>query len=169
MEEYLKEFLLGLNTFNKRQYQEAIFHFERSLQIANSIGLNSPEEIFACYFNIGNAKRKLKKFPEAVSAYQNALKYNSQNEDVYLNITDCCFEIETVDSLELAVKLLSFCERNFPTNKILIANLGVGCLKLGIAYIETGKIDLAKKLFLNAKRLGSEKADELLDFVKDFE
>jgi len=73
-------FNIGDVQYKKRNYEEAIKSYEKSLS-TDDVLLQSRS-----YYNMGNTLYKMGKLPESILAYKQALKYNPDDEDAKYNL-----------------------------------------------------------------------------------
>jgi tetratricopeptide (TPR) repeat protein len=156
MQQYQQEFLTGASALSKGNYHVAIIHLENALELAKSSGLDSSDDTFeTTYFNLGQAKKAAGRFAEAIADYQKALALNSRFESAYSHISQCCFEIDTPEAIEIAIKTLNDCTSQYPRNDGAFINKG-------IAYLKIGEIGNARAAFQSAKSLGNKDADNFI-------
>lgn len=156
MQKIQQEFLQGVQALTNGRYQDAIKHLEQSLklnQLIASTAEDDHEEV--CYFNLGQARKALNNYDDAISDFQNALSRNPRMESAYIRLAECCFELDNYDAMEIAVDALKNCTRYFPQNQEVFMNLGIACIKIG-------EKDDARNAFSNAKRLGNKDADRFI-------
>ena len=72
-----KYFKLGLEKYDKKDYQGAIADFDKAIEI-------NPKYADA-YNNRGNAKNQLKQYQEAIADYNKAIELNPKNVQAYNN------------------------------------------------------------------------------------
>lgn len=70
----------ALFLFNRGQYQETIDFIEYTLQY---VSLDQDAELSTLYYIMGNAHYAIEEYQDAVNCFRNALKYDSQNADIY--------------------------------------------------------------------------------------
>jgi tetratricopeptide (TPR) repeat protein len=157
MKNYEEEFLIGAKMLVNGSYQSAISHIENALFSAKLDGLNLMDDIFETgYFNLGQAKKATGDYKGAINYYQQALKINpTRFENAYLYISDCCFELDTQQSISIAITNLNSCTKYFPKNDEAFMNKG-------IAYLKLGDRSNAKSAFDSAKLLGNNDADKFI-------
>lgn len=156
---YQQESLLGAMALSKGKYQEAIIHLENAIRLAKSNGINSSDESFEVdYFNLAQSKKAMQRYAEAITDFQKVLTINPKNESAYIHLTKCCFEVDTQQTIEIAINELNNCTGYFPKNISAFMNKG-------IAYLKLGENIKAKSAFQSAKSLGNKDAD---NFIRDY-
>lgn len=71
------QFVKGNMLYEQGQFEEAITHFEKATEIAESAEL---------YYNLGNAYFKTNQIPQAILNYERALKLNPNDSDIQYNL-----------------------------------------------------------------------------------
>ena len=160
IEHYQMEFLTGASALSKGNYQDAILHLEKALTLAKISGLSTSDDTFdSGYFNLGQAKKAINKYKDAINDFLKVVENNPTGyENAYLHIAECCFNINNYESMEIAIKSLNQCTKYFPNNQAAHMNKG-------IAYLNIGDKQNAKVSFNNAKQLGNMDAD---NFIRDY-
>jgi len=160
MENYDHEFLEGASALTKGNYQEAISRLERALILASNSGLNKSDEIFVIgYFNLGQAKKASHNYDGAIADFTKAIECNpSRFENAYIYLAECCFEMDTHESMEVAIKFLNQCTKLFPRNDSAFMNKG-------IAHLKINDKRNAKIALKSAKQLGNIDAER---FILDY-
>ncbi|WP_179367702.1 tetratricopeptide repeat protein [Winogradskyella forsetii] len=164
MNNYEDDFLSGIQAYQNGNYQNAIYFLEKSMSAVKFAGLTKEiekETIETGYYNLGNAKKETSDFAGAIECYKKALNSNPSFpafEKGYGYLQQCCFEINTQESLKTAVEYLNVCTKYFPNNEVAFINKG-------IALINLNDINNARIAFQSAKALGNEDAQE---FINDY-
>lgn len=164
MNNYEEDYISGVEAYQNGNYQNAIYFLEKSMSAVKYAGLPKEiekETIETGYYNLGNAKKETSDFAGAIECYKKALDSNPSFpafEKGYGYLQQCCFEINTQESLQTAVKYLNICTKYFPKNEVAFMNKG-------IAYINLNDVNNARLAFESAKTLGNEDAQE---FINDY-
>jgi len=72
---------MGISNYRQGFYQEALLNFGRSAENSSSKKLKQK-----AFYNLGNTYFKLEDYPNAISAYEQALKIDSNDEDARHNL-----------------------------------------------------------------------------------
>ena len=164
MNNYEDDFLSGIEAYQNGNYQNAIYFLEKSMSAVKSAGLTKEiekETIETGYYNLGNAKKETSDFAGAIKCYKIALNLNPSFppfEKGYGYLQQCCFEINSQESLKTAVEYLNICTRYFPNNDVAFINKG-------IAYVNLNDIYNARKAFESAVLLGN---NDARSFINDY-
>jgi len=164
MNTYQEDFLTGVQAYQNRNYENAVYFLEKSMTALNYADL-SPEikkdTYETGYFNLGGAKKESSDFAGAIECYKKALDSDPARPEFqrgfeYLRI--CCFELNTEQSLRTAIKYLDICTRYYPKDEVAYMNKG-------IAYINLGEPKNAFQEFRSAQNLGNQDAQT---FINDY-
>jgi tetratricopeptide (TPR) repeat protein len=162
MNNHEEEFLSGIEAYNNANYENAIYFLEKSILSIESAGFdnNTKKDITEIsYYNLGNSKKEVDDFTGAIEYYKKALDSNPSRpefEKIFLFLQECCFKINTKESLKIAVEYLNICTKYYPENVNAFMNKG-------IAYYNLKDNTNAKTAFKIAKRLGNQDAQQFID------
>lgn len=162
MNTYEQDYLSAMEAYQNGNYQNAIYFWEKSISAVKFAGLPKEiqkETIETGYFNLGNAKKESSDYFGALECYKIALNSNPgkpEFEKGYRYLQECCFELNTPDSLRTAIKFLDICTKFFPSDEGAFMNKG-------IAYINLDETYNARREFESAKALGNEDAQTFLN------
>ncbi|WP_166386812.1 tetratricopeptide repeat protein [Polaribacter sp. 11A2H] len=162
MNNFESDYMSGVKAYKERNFQNAIYFFEKSMSALKFAGL--PEEfekdsMETGYFNLGNAKKEVADFEGAIDCYKIVLKSNPtrpEYERVYMDLSECCFEINNPLYLKIALEYLGNCTKYFPNNISAYMNRGIAAIKLN-------NLPIAKIAFESAKNLGNNDAEGFLN------
>lgn len=163
MNNHEEEFLSGIEAYNNANYENAIYFLEKSIESIESAGFdkNTKKDITEIsYYNLGNSKKEVSDFAGAIECFKKALDSNPSRpefEKVFLFLQQCCFEINTKESLKIAVEYLNICTEYYPGNVNAFMNKG-------IAYYNLKDNANAKIAFQIAKRLGNQDAQQFIEY-----
>ncbi|KUO66634.1 MAG: hypothetical protein APF83_01445 [Lutibacter sp. BRH_c52] len=164
MNNYWNDYLSGVEAYRNGKYQNAIYFFEKSMSVIKFAGLSREDEkdtIETGYCNLGNAKKEVSDFIGAIESYKIALDSNPSRPDfekLYMQLSECCFQLDNPESMRTAIKYLNICTNYFPNNEVAFMNKGIAYLKINDR--NNGKISLE-----SAKALGNKDAQR---FINDF-
>ncbi|WP_027137213.1 tetratricopeptide repeat protein [Gaetbulibacter saemankumensis] len=164
MNNFENNYLLGVKSYREGNYENAIYYFEKAMSVLKSAGLPKEFErdsMETGYCNLGNAKKEVSDFGGAIECYKIVLNSNpgrAEYERLYLNLAECCFEIDSPASMETAIKYLNICTSYYPNNVAAFMNKG-------IAYIKLNDLYNGRKALESAKALGNKDAER---FINDF-
>ncbi len=145
---YFIEFYRGRNLFDLGQYQEAIEHFNISLQ------LNPEKEDLPYIFSyLGNCLSKLEKYDDAIATLNLGCAEDDERPDLHNLLGVCYFK---KDMFEKAIECFKRAVDLNPTSAMDYANLGVN-------YAKLEKNDEAIQFFTLALTL-----DPSLDFAQKY-
>lgn len=164
MNTYEEDFLTGVQAYQNRNYENAIYFFEKSmtaLKYANLSQEIKKDTYETGYLNLANAKKENSDFVGAIECFKKAFDSNPgrpEFEKGYAYFGKCCFELNTEQSLRTAIKYLDICTQYFPENEVAYMNKG-------IAYIGLNEPNNALQEFRSAQNLGNSDAQS---FINDY-
>lgn len=147
-EAYYLEFYRGRNLFDLGDYQSALLHFERSINLDPE-----QEDIPYIYSYWGNCLSKLERYDEAVSILEKGTLEDNDRPDLH-NLLGVCYFKKT--EYEKAIQYFTKAVELNPASAMDYANLGVN-------YAKLSKNDQAIEFFTLALTL-----DPDLDFAKEY-
>ncbi len=145
---YYLEFYRGRNLFTYGHYNEALPHFENSLQLSPQ-----QEDLPYIYSYKGNCLSKLEKYDDAIKTLQLGCAEDDERPDLHNLLGVCYFKKQMY---EKAIACFRRAVDLDPTSAMDYANLGVN-------YTKLGKNDEAIRFFTLALTL-----DPTLSFAQDY-
>jgi ribosomal protein S12 methylthiotransferase accessory factor len=145
---YYLEFYRGRNLFNFGHYNEALVHFDHSLELTPE-----QEDLPYIYSYKGNCLSKLEKYDDAIRVLQLGCAEDDERPDLHNLLGVCYFKKQMY---EKAIECFTRAVELNPTSAMDYANLGVN-------YTKLGKNDEAVRFFTLALTL-----DPTLTFAQDY-
>jgi tetratricopeptide (TPR) repeat protein len=162
MNNFENDYLSGVKAYQDGNYKNAIYFFEKAISASQFAGLSEEFErdsMETGYCNLGNAKKEVSDFNGAIECYKIVLNSNPgrpEYQRLYINLAECCFEIDDATSMKTAIRYLNICTNYFPNNQVALMNKGIAYIKLNDPY--NGRLALE-----SAKSLGNKDAQRLIN------
>jgi tetratricopeptide (TPR) repeat protein len=141
---------LGFSLAQKGNYNEAIVHYRKAIQIVPGFGLS--------YENLGFISYKQGNFQEAIFHYQNAITYDPNSARSYYMLANSYFQLNQIDNAIMHY-----------AKALIIRPVYVEAMtNLGVALALIGKSDESLALFKEAIRINPDFADARIKMSKLF-
>ena len=165
----LSNYNVGVMLFNNRQYDEAIVHFKKALEL-------NPDLIHA-YNYLGNAFQEKKQFDESITYYQKAIQVNPADPTAYINLGvafhntrenekavqyfKAALQInpnlyQAYDHMGLSLRLQGDIEKaveSYQSSLLINPHSEMTLVNLGNLIAEQGHLDEAEKFFQRALQI----------------
>ena len=134
--------------YNMGKYEEAINSFEKAIEFSH---VNKKLLLSDCYYHKGICQLKLNRKESAIKDFDQAIKYNSNNEDIFNDKAYCLIALEkyqdVINSYLKAIEL----------NKEIYAIKCDGYFNIAYCYIQLKNYKEAKKYLALSQKVNEDK------------